>query len=51
LDSAENDRKSRVGAPTTNMMQDKGLSTNIGWQNKDAYGRSLSSTQRAKMQR
>ncbi len=37
------DRKSRVGAPTTNMMHDKGLSTNIGWQNKDAYGRSLSS--------
>jgi transcription initiation factor TFIIB len=32
-------------------MHDKGLSTNIGWQNKDAYGRSLSSEQRQKMQR
>jgi transcription initiation factor TFIIB len=33
------------------MMHDKGLSTNIGWQDKDAYGRSLSASQRAKMQR
>jgi len=30
---------------------DKGLSTNIGWQDKDAYGNSLSSRQRQKMQR
>ncbi|SFR46777.1 transcription initiation factor IIB [Halogeometricum limi] len=51
FDSKEKDQKSRVGAPTTNMMHDKGLSTNIGWQNKDAYGNSLSSTQRQKMQR
>ncbi|SFR46098.1 transcription initiation factor IIB [Halogeometricum limi] len=51
FDSAEKDQKSRVGAPTTNMMHDKGLSTNIGWQNKDAYGNSLSSTQRQKMER
>ncbi|EMA03373.1 transcription initiation factor IIB [Haloferax mediterranei ATCC 33500] len=51
FNSSEKDQKSRVGAPTTNMMHDKGLSTNIGWQNKDAYGRSLSSRQREKMQR
>jgi len=51
FDSAEKDKKSRVGAPTTNMMHDKGLSTNIGWQDKDAYGNSLSSRQREKMQR
>src|SRR6056297_1602548 len=51
FDAAEKDEKSRVGAPTTNMMHDKGLSTNIGWQNKDAYGRALSSRQRQKMQR
>ncbi len=51
FDSAEKDKKSRVGAPTTNMMHDQGLSTNIGWQNKDAYGKSLSSRQRQKMQR
>ena len=51
FDSKEKDSKSRVGAPTTNMMHDKGLSTNIGWQNKDAYGKSLSSRQRQRMQR
>jgi transcription initiation factor TFIIB len=51
FDSSERDRKSRVGAPTTNMMHDKGLSTNIGWQDKDAYGNALSSRQREKMQR
>jgi len=51
FDAGERDRKSRVGAPTTKMMHDKGLSTNIGWQDKDAYGRALSSSQREKMQR
>jgi transcription initiation factor TFIIB len=51
FNSKEKDEKSRVGAPTTNMMHDQGLSTNIGWQNKDAYGNSLSSNQRQKMQR
>ncbi|WP_435335623.1 transcription initiation factor IIB [Haloarchaeobius sp. TZWWS8] len=51
FDAAEKDEKSRVGAPTTKMMHDEGLSTNIGWQNKDAYGRQLSSNQRQKMQR
>ncbi|UWG51037.1 Transcription initiation factor TFIIB, Brf1 subunit/Transcription initiation factor TFIIB [Halalkaliarchaeum sp. AArc-CO] len=51
FDSAERDSKSRVGAPTTKMMHDKGLSTNIGWQDKDAYGRALSSRQRRQMQR
>ncbi|WP_276259831.1 transcription initiation factor IIB [Haloglomus litoreum] len=51
FDASERDEKSRVGAPTTNMMHDRGLSTNIGWQDKDAYGNSLSSQQRQKMQR
>ena len=51
FDAKEKDEKSRVGAPTTQMMHDKGLSTNIGWQDKDAYGNSLSSSQRQKMQR
>jgi transcription initiation factor TFIIB len=51
FDSQEKNQKSRVGAPTTKMMHDKGLSTNIDWRDKDAYGRSLDSRQRAKMQR
>lgn len=48
---SERDEKSRVGAPTTTMMHDKGLSTNIGWQNRDAHGNALSARQRDKMQR
>ncbi|MEF8888348.1 MAG: TFIIB-type zinc ribbon-containing protein, partial [Haloarculaceae archaeon] len=51
FDSQEKDEKSRVGAPTTNMMHDKGLSTNIDWRDKDAYGNSLDARQRQKMQR
>ena len=51
FDAKEKDEKSRVGAPTTNMMHDKGLSTNIDWRDKDAYGNSLSGKQRKKMQR
>ncbi|WP_224269951.1 transcription initiation factor IIB [Haloprofundus salinisoli] len=51
FDAREKDQKSRVGAPTTNTMHDKGLSTNIDWRNKDAYGNSLGSRQRQKMQR
>ncbi|MFB6137251.1 MAG: transcription initiation factor IIB family protein [Halobacteriaceae archaeon] len=51
FDGAEKNQKSRVGAPTTKMMHDEGLSTNIGWQDKDAYGKTLSSRQRRKMQR
>jgi transcription initiation factor TFIIB len=51
FDASERDEKSRVGAPTTNMMHDKGLSTTIDWQDKDAYGTALSSRQRQKMQR
>ena len=48
---AEKDQKSRVGAPTTEMLHDKGLSSTIDWQNKDAYGRTLSSRQRQRMAR
>jgi transcription initiation factor TFIIB len=51
FDPGEKEEKSRVGAPTTNMMHDKGLSTNIGWQDKDAYGNTLNARQREKMQR
>ncbi|WP_158057842.1 transcription initiation factor IIB [Halorussus halophilus] len=51
FDAKEKNEKSRVGAPTTNTMHDKGLSTNIDWRDKDAYGNSLGSRQREKMQR
>ncbi|MCU4744108.1 transcription initiation factor IIB [Natronoglomus mannanivorans] len=48
---AERESKSRVGAPTTQTMHDKGLTTTIDWKNKDAYGRSLSSKKRNQMGR
>ncbi|WP_435152672.1 transcription initiation factor IIB [Haladaptatus sp. DFWS20] len=51
FDANERDSKSRVGMPTTKMMHDKGLSSNIGWQDRDAFGRTLSPNQREKMQR
>jgi len=51
FDSKDKDEKSRVGAPTTNMMHDKGLSTNIGWQDEDTRGNTLSGAQRRKMER
>lgn len=51
FDSREEGQKSRVGAPTTVLMHDKGLSSVIDWQNKDAYGNSLNASQRQKMQR
>jgi transcription initiation factor TFIIB len=51
FDSAEKDSKSRVGAPTTKLMHDEGLSSVIGWQDKDSYGKMLSSRKRQQMQR
>jgi transcription initiation factor TFIIB len=43
--------RSRVGAPTTKMLHDKGLSTVIDWRNADAYGKSLTADQRDRMRR
>jgi len=51
FDAAERNRKSRVGAPTTGRLHDKGLSTSIGWQDTDAYGRTLSPRKRQQMSR
>lgn len=50
-EDGERTNRSRVGAPTTKLMHDEGLSTVIGWQNRDSYGRSLNARQRSKMQR
>ncbi len=51
FDAAERDEKSRVGAPTTNMLHDRGLSTTIDWRNKDGYGGTLSNRKRRQFQR
>ncbi|EMA47327.1 transcription factor TFIIB cyclin-related protein [Halococcus morrhuae DSM 1307] len=47
----ERDQRSRVGSPTTKMLHDEGVSTEIDWRNEDAYGNSLSSRQRQKVNR
>ncbi|ELZ28675.1 transcription initiation factor IIB [Halogeometricum pallidum JCM 14848] len=51
FDTEEQDEKSRVGAPTTQLMHDKGLSTTIGWQNTDASGRAVPTEKRARLER
>jgi transcription initiation factor TFIIB len=48
---SERQSKSRVGAPTTQTMHDKGLTTTIDWKDKDAYGRSLTAEKRTQMHR
>lgn len=47
----ERQNKARVGAPTTQTMHDKGLTTSIDWKDQDAYGRGLSSEKRRQMNR
>lgn len=51
FNDSERKSKSRVGAPTTQTMHDKGLTTMIDWKDKDAYGRSISSEKRSQMHR
>ena len=47
----EANNKVRVGAPTTLTLHDKGLSTMIGWKNKDAFGKSISPKMKAEVYR
>jgi transcription initiation factor TFIIB len=49
--SEEASKKVRVGAPTTLTLHDKGLSTMIGWKNKDAFGKSISPKMKAEVYR
>ncbi|SEP12518.1 Transcription initiation factor IIB (TFIIB) [Halogranum amylolyticum] len=51
FDQQDQKNKSRVGAPLTQTMHDKGLTTQIDWQNKDGHGNPLSSTKRTQMNR
>ena len=47
----QRDKRRRVGTPSTFTIHDKGLSTMIDRQNRDAYGRTLSSEKRAQINR
>lgn len=51
FDHSERQSKSRVGAPTTQTMHDKGLTTTIDWRDRDAYGRTLTAEKRSQMRR
>lgn len=51
FDNAQREKRSRIGAPLTYTRHDKGLSTTISWQNKDAYGKSIPSRNRAQIYR
>jgi len=50
-DSAQRTERSRVGAPATELIHDRGLSTDIDWRDRDAAGRALSAERRAEMRR
>lgn len=51
FNSEDKKDKKRSGAPSTYMIHDKGLSTNIDWRNKDSNGRDIGSDQKSKMYR
>jgi transcription initiation factor TFIIB len=51
FDPVQRDKLPRVGAPFTWIIHDKGLSTNIGWQDKDWLGNELSPENRAQLYR
>jgi len=51
FDSDQREKRARVGAPMTYTIHDKGLSTMIGWQNRDSYGKSIPTRNRAQLYR
>ncbi|MEM0156115.1 MAG: transcription initiation factor IIB [Thermoplasmataceae archaeon] len=51
FDSEQNDSRSRSGSPMTFTIHDKGLSTDISWKNKDSYGKSIPTRNRAQLYR
>ncbi len=51
FDSEQNDSRARTGSPMTFTIHDKGLSTDISWKNKDSYGRSIPTRNRAQLYR
>ena len=51
FDSEQREKRSRVGAPMTYTIHDKGLSTMISWKNRDSYGKSIPTRNRAQLYR
>ena len=51
FNSDERDKRSRIGSPIIMTIHDKGLSTIIGYENKDSFGNKLSANRRAQIYR
>ncbi len=51
FDSEQKESRARTGAPMNYMTHDKGLSTQISWKNKDAYGRTIPHKNRGQIYR
>ncbi len=51
FDQQQREKRARTGAPMSYRLHDKGLSTTIGWRNKDSYGRSIPTKNRAQIYR
>jgi transcription initiation factor TFIIB len=51
FDNEQREKRSRTGSPMTCTIHDKGLSTTIGWTNRDAYGKYIPTKNRAQLYR
>jgi transcription initiation factor TFIIB len=51
FNAEERESRSRVGMPLTQLIHDRGLTTEIGWQDKDSQDRRLSPRRREQMRR
>ena len=51
FDPEQREKRARTGAPLDYTAADKGLSTVIGWKNKDSYGKSIPTRNRAQLYR
>ena len=51
FDSDQREKRARTGSPMTYTIHDKGLSTMISWKNRDSYGKSIPTRNRAQLYR
>jgi transcription initiation factor TFIIB len=49
FDSEQREKRARVGPPSTHTIHDKGLTTILGWGNRDSYGKSIPTRNRAQI--
>jgi len=51
FDAEQREQRSHTGPPMTPTLHDKGLTTTIGWQNKDSYGRTIPNKNKSQIYR